>query len=220
MLTHQPMQHEGKERQRIGLARDLRLQLLHHRGIKHRRLRPRLAAEHLARLADDTADLAQRHRAERQGHLVDVGEDVCALHAAVGIGADRHQQQRRIRVDRGAGALKEPGGFGAGVGGEQLLALIKTQDGERIGRLIEQGAARGRLPQLLHERDELTRRRQPIAQRGTGGAQRKARVNVFQRRQEPFAALDGPAAARADRLQRQPLAVVAVKPRPQAGAQE
>ena len=44
MLAHQPLQHEGEQRQRIGLARDLLLQLLHHRGIEHRRLRAGLAA--------------------------------------------------------------------------------------------------------------------------------------------------------------------------------
>ncbi len=105
------------------------------------------------------------------------------MHAAVRIRPDRHQQQRRVRVDCGAGELQELCAFGTGIGDEQLLALVETQNGKRIGWLVEQRAARRRLPQLLQQGDELCRRRQPVAQRGARRPQRKARVHVFQRSQ-------------------------------------
>ena len=50
----------------------------------------------------------------------------------------RNGRARERTVQCGAGELKERGGFGASISDEQLLALVQTQNGKRIGRLIEQ----------------------------------------------------------------------------------
>src|SRR5262249_57610383 len=126
-----------------------------------------------------------------------------------GRGGDCGEEEGGVGVNGEAGEVKELEAFGAGVGGEQLLALVETQDGKRVGRLTEMRVTRRCLPQVLEQRDEIARRRQLFAQGSTRCPQRQARVRVFERRQESFTALDGATAARTDRLQRQPLAVVA-----------
>ena len=84
-----------------------------------------------------------RHRTEAERHLIDAGERLGALCiTTVGVGADGHQEQRRVGVDRGAGEPKEFFAFRTGVGREQLLALIQAQDRKRVGRLGYQRALR------------------------------------------------------------------------------
>ena len=142
VLAHQPLQHEGEQRQRVFFALDLLLQTFDDGGIEQRRGGAGFATQDFRGLADDMSDLAVRHRTEAERHLIDAGERFGALHGAVGIRTDADEKERRVAVNGAAGELKEFFAFGCGAGREQLLALIQTQDWKRIGRLGNERALR------------------------------------------------------------------------------